>query len=62
MTQELVLVVLLTGLLGLIWIMTLGTIDEDDAGAQRHEPEPSSSHADDAQHPESALHRHTIAT
>ena len=36
MTQELVLVVLLTGLLGLIWIMTLGTVDDDTAGAQSH--------------------------
>lgn len=59
MTQELVLVVLLTGLLGLIWIMTLGTMDNDDAGAQSHEPETASSQTDDA-HPKSALNRRTI--
>jgi len=59
MTQELVLVVLLTGLLGLIWIMTLGTVDEDDAGRQNHEPETASTQTDDA-HPESALNRRTI--
>jgi hypothetical protein len=60
MTQELVLVVLLTGLLGLIWILTLGTVDEDDAGGQTHEPETASSQTDDA-HPESALNRRTVA-
>ena len=59
MTQELVLVVLLTGLLGLIWIMTLGTVDNDDAGAQSDEPETASTQTDDA-HPESALNRRTI--
>jgi hypothetical protein len=59
MTQELVLVVLLTGLLGLIWIMTLGTVDEEDAGGQNHEPETASSQTDDA-HPKSALNRRTI--
>jgi hypothetical protein len=61
MTEELVLVVLLTGLLGLIWIMTLGTIDEDHAGGQSHEPEPSSRHSVDAQQSEGTLKRHTIA-
>ena len=60
MTQELVLVVLLTGLLGLIWILTLGTVDEDDAGGQHHEPETASPQTDDAQ-PESALNRRTVA-
>jgi hypothetical protein len=59
MTQELVLVVLLTGLLGLIWIMTLGTVDEDDAGGQNHEPETASTQSDDAR-PKSALNRRTI--
>ena len=48
MTQELVLVVLLTGLLGLIWIMTLGTVDKEDAGGQNHEPETASPQTDDA--------------
>ena len=61
MTQELVLVVLLTGLIGLIWIMTLGTADDDDAGTQSHEPETASAQTDDAQRPESALNRQTIA-
>lgn len=60
MTQELVLVVLLTGLLGLIWVMTLGTMDEEDAGAQSHEPETASTQTDDA-HAESALNRRTFA-
>lgn len=59
MTQELVLVVLLTGLLGLIWIMTLGTMDNDDAGAQSHEPETASTQTDNAQ-PKSALNRRTM--
>ena len=58
MTQELVLVVLLTGLLGLIWIMALGTMDNDDAGAQSHEPETASTQ--DSAHPESALNRRTM--
>lgn len=60
MTQELVLVVLLTGLLGLIWVMTLGTMDEEDAGAQSHEPETASTQTDDA-HAERALNRRTFA-
>ena len=59
MTQELVLVVLLTGLLGLIWIMTLGTVDEEEAGGQNHEPETASTQTDNA-HPKSALNRPTI--
>lgn len=59
MTQELVLVVLLTGLLGLIWIMTLGTMDDDEPGAQSHEPETASTQTDNA-HPESALNRRTM--
>jgi hypothetical protein len=59
MTQELVLVVLLTGLLGLIWIMTLGTVDEESAAGQNHEPETASTQTDDA-HPKSALNRRTI--
>jgi hypothetical protein len=60
MTQELVLVVLLTGLLGLIWIMTLGALDDDTAGAQSHEPETASTQTDEA-HAESALNRRTFA-
>ena len=59
MTQELVLVVLLTGLLGLIWIMTLGTMDNDESGAQSHEPETASTQTDNAQ-PKNALNRHTM--
>ena len=59
MTQELVLVVLLTGLLGLIWIMTLAHLDDEDTGGQNHEPETASTQTDDA-HPESALNRRTI--
>jgi hypothetical protein len=39
--------------------MTLGTMDNDDAGAQSHEPETASTQTDDA-HPESALNRRTI--
>ena len=60
MTQELVLIVLLTGLIGLIWIMTLGTIDDDDAGAHNPEPGTASAQSDDAQHAERALNRQTI--
>ena len=61
MTQELVLVVLLTGLIGLIWIMTLGSIDEDHPNQQSQEPESASNHNEDAQRPESALNHQTIA-
>jgi hypothetical protein len=46
-------------LLGLIWIMTLGTMDDQDAAGQNHEPETASPQTDDA-HPKSALNRRTI--
>ena len=37
MTQELVLGVLLTGLVGLIWIMTLSIIDGDQPASQNQD-------------------------
>jgi hypothetical protein len=60
MTQELILGVLLTGLVGLVWVMTLAIVDDDHQPAKRHEPG-TSGHRDDTQHQDSELKRHTIA-
>jgi hypothetical protein len=61
MTQELILGVLLTGLVGLVWVMTLAIVDDDHQPAKRHEPGTSAGHRDDTQHQDSELKRHTIA-
>jgi hypothetical protein len=57
MTQELVLVVLLSGLLGLLWVMRLAMRDEH---APTHEAEPAAT-KDDGQRHERALKHHTMA-
>jgi len=59
MTQELILVVLLSGLVGLIWVMTVSILAGDHQAAKSHET--SSGHRDDAQHQDHGLKRHTIA-
>ena len=60
MTQELVLVVLLSGLLGLVWVMTLAIWENKHTNAQTQESD-HSRHSDDMQHGESALKRHATA-
>ena len=60
MTQELVLAGLLTGLIGLLWVMTLAVEERKHASGQAHESEPSGN-SDDIQHGEGALKHQTIA-
>jgi hypothetical protein len=60
MTQELVLVGLVTGLIGLGWAMTLAISEDKHETGQAHEPE-SSGHNDERQHREGALKHQTIA-
>jgi hypothetical protein len=57
MTQELVLGVLLSGLLGLLWVMRLAMREEP---ATSHEAESSDS-KDDVEHRERAIKHQTIA-
>lgn len=57
MTQELVLGVLLSGLLGLLWVMRLAMQEDSES---RHEAE-SSGETDDVERHETALKHHTIA-
>jgi hypothetical protein len=61
MTQELVLVVLLSGLVGLIWVMTVAILSGDQPRARGHETGTSSGQRDDGQHREGGLKRRTIA-
>ena len=60
MTQELVLAALLSGLIGLIWVMTLASRESKHASGQAHESKPSGN-SDDIQHGEGALKHQTIA-
>jgi len=60
MTQELVLAGLLTGLIGLLWVMRLAAVEGKRASGQAHEPEPSSN-SDEVQRGEGALKHQTIA-
>ncbi len=60
MTQELVLAGLLTGLIGLLWVMTLAVGQAKQAAEPTHESEHSSS-SDQIQHRESALKHQTTA-
>ena len=60
MTQELVLVGLLSGLLGLLWVMRLAVAESKHASGQAHESEPSGT-SDDIQHGEGTLKHQTIA-
>lgn len=60
MTQELVLVALLSGLIGLLWVMTLAIWEGQNPAGQTREAE-SSGHSDDIQRGETALKHQTIA-
>ena len=60
MTHELVLVVLLSGLLGLVWVMTLAIWQNKHTSEQTQESD-HSRHSDGMQHGESALKHGTIA-
>ena len=60
MTQELVLAALLSGLIGLIWVMRLAVAESKHASGQAHESEPSGN-SDDIQHGEGTLKHQTIA-
>ena len=59
MTQELILVALLSGLIGLIWVMRLAAEEGKPASRQAHESEPSGN-SDDIHHAESALKHQTM--
>jgi hypothetical protein len=61
MTQELILVVLLSGLVALVWIMTLAIVDGDRPQSERPQPSGSSDHANDAQQQDGGLKHHTVA-
>jgi hypothetical protein len=58
MTQELVLVVLLSGLLGLVWVMTLAVWEGKQPKAETQESE-GSSHGNEAH--KGALKHHSVA-
>ena len=60
MTQELVLVVLLTGLAGLLWVMRLAMAEEKHS-SEPHRDSESSAGNDDVQPRERALKQHIIA-
>lgn len=60
MTQELVLAVLLTGLIGLLWVMRLAAGESKHASGEAHESKPSGN-SEDIQHGEGALKHQTIA-
>ena len=59
MTQELILVVLLSGLVGLIWVMTVSVVGGDRRAAEGHDS--SSEHRDDAKHQDRALKQSVAA-
>ncbi len=61
MTQELILVILLSGLVGLFWVMTLAILDGDRPQSERHQSGASSEHANDTQQQDGALKHHTVA-
>ena len=60
MTQELVLVVLVTGLIGLLWVMTLAIWDGKHTSNHSHEAQPSAS-SDRIAQGERALKQETVA-
>ncbi len=60
MTQELVLAGLLTGLIGLGWVMMLAVADSKHGARSTRESEPSGNN-DERQHGEGALKHQTIA-
>lgn len=47
MTQELVLGVLLTGLVGLVWVMTMSILADDRPPSKAQQHEAPSSHGED---------------
>lgn len=59
MTQELVLAGLLTGLIGLVWVMTLAISEGKHPAGQAHGSEPSGD-TDERQHQEGTLKQQTI--
>ena len=59
MTQELVLVGLLTGLIGLLWVMRLAAEESKHASRQAHESEPSGN-SDGIHHGKGALKHQTM--
>ena len=59
MTQELVLVGLLSGLVGLLWVMRLAAEESKPASGQAHESEPSGN-SDDIHHGKGALKHQTM--
>ncbi len=59
MTQELILVALLSGLIGLIWVMRLAAEESKPASGQAHESEPSGN-SDDIHHGKGALKHQTM--
>ena len=60
MTQDLVIGVLLSGLLGLLWVMALAIWDNKPSTSE-HGELGSTSHSDEIPHGEGALKRRTIA-
>jgi divalent metal cation (Fe/Co/Zn/Cd) transporter len=56
MTQELVIVVILSGLIGLLWLMTLAIWEGRQSNSQAREAAPSG-HSDDVQPHQRALER-----
>jgi hypothetical protein len=60
MTQELVLVVLLSGLAGLLWVMRLALAEEKHSSEPHHESE-STAGNDDVQPRERALKHYRVA-
>lgn len=60
MTQELVIGVLLSGLLGLLWVMTLAIWENKHSTSERGESE-SASRNDDVRQGKGALKHHTFA-
>jgi hypothetical protein len=59
MTQELVLVGLLSGLIGLLWVMRLAAEESKSAAGQARKSEPSGN-SDDIHHGEGALKHQTM--
>ena len=58
MTQELILIVLLSGFVGLVWVMTLAILDGDHPQTERHE---SAEDRGNGQHQGDGIQRNTIA-
>jgi len=61
MTQELVLGVLLTALVGLVWVMTMSILADDRPSSKPQHHEPTSSHSEDPPEQGMELKHHTHA-